>query len=336
MIRRAGALLVAFVVLVGVAGCDGSAREHRFGESLPRMFGVRVTDGKLRIWTGSPCPGTSDVSFIFNREGANTAELRLNPPSVEIGRNAAPRPGVEAEYFTVGGPYPGFDVTEPLPAGFDALDAKTLFFAIDGPPDVGGGTELDLAEVIKGSAQHPDDTFWFRGVGWLNPAEVAAADGKKFLALCTPDPAKDRGLPRVFGVRITDGRLRVWAGAHCLRVNAVIVTFQPGQADLVFASDRSSAELRDFSVGGPYPGFRIAKALPDGFDWRTAKTVLLRAVADRDERWTTTTELAEPLSGSAVHPDDTYWFQGFGWLNPADVADHDGKAFRDVCDPASK
>jgi hypothetical protein len=55
----------------------------------------------------------------------------------------------------------------------------------------GWATSTDLAEVIKGSRQHPADTYWFQDVGWLNPADVAAKDGKTFLATCTPDPAKN-------------------------------------------------------------------------------------------------------------------------------------------------
>ncbi len=51
-----------------------------------------------------------------------------------------------------------------------------------------GMTTTELAEVIKGSAEHPDDTYWFQGVGWLNPAQVKKQDGKTFLATCTDSP----------------------------------------------------------------------------------------------------------------------------------------------------
>ncbi|MUM20561.1 hypothetical protein FZI91_02430 [Mycobacterium sp. CBMA271] len=56
----------------------------------------------------------------------------------------------------------------------------------------GWGSSTDTAEFIDESPQHPDDTYWFQDVGWLNPSEVAAKDGKDFLATCTPDPAKTK------------------------------------------------------------------------------------------------------------------------------------------------
>ena len=52
----------------------------------------------------------------------------------------------------------------------------------------GWGSTTQLAEVIKGSAEHPDDTYWFQGVGWLNPAQVKEQDAKTFLATCTDSP----------------------------------------------------------------------------------------------------------------------------------------------------
>jgi hypothetical protein len=52
------------------------------------------------------------------------------------------------------------------------------------------GTSVDLAEVLRGSAQHPDGTYWFQDVGWLDQAAVADKNGKTFLATCTPEPAK--------------------------------------------------------------------------------------------------------------------------------------------------
>jgi hypothetical protein len=54
----------------------------------------------------------------------------------------------------------------------------------------GWGSHTNLATVIGESGQHPEDTYWFQDVGWLNPAQVAAQDGKTFLATCTADPAK--------------------------------------------------------------------------------------------------------------------------------------------------
>ena len=42
--------------------------------------------------------------------------------------------------------------------------------------------------MIKNSADHPDDTYWFQGVGWLNPDEVKKQDGKTFLRHVHPEP----------------------------------------------------------------------------------------------------------------------------------------------------
>ncbi len=58
----------------------------------------------------------------------------------------------------------------------------------EGDEKGGWGSTTQLAEVIKGSAEHPDDTYWFQGVGWLNPAQVKEQDAKTFLATCTDSP----------------------------------------------------------------------------------------------------------------------------------------------------
>ena len=77
------------------------------------------------------------------------------------------------------------------------MTAATLVSACDplGRPSLesafgagGWGSTTQLAEVIKGSAEHPDDTYWFQGVGWLNPAQVKEQDAKTFLATCTDSP----------------------------------------------------------------------------------------------------------------------------------------------------
>lgn len=77
--------------------------------------------------------------------------------------------GVDVEHLTFGSPYPGFNVLKPLPPEFDWRKAKSLGV---------------LTEVFELSAHHPDDTYWFQGVGWLNPADVAEHDGKDFLTVC--------------------------------------------------------------------------------------------------------------------------------------------------------
>ncbi|ORW79221.1 hypothetical protein AWC26_16650 [Mycobacterium shimoidei] len=172
MMRRVGALLVLAAL---VTGCDPLGKA-----SLDPAFGARVTDGKLRIWTGSRCVGVTDISISFE---PGRAELKLSSRS---------ETGVDVEYFTLGGPYPaGLEISKPLPDGFDWRAEKSMFLSPHGGSSH-WGTSTDLAEVLKGSDQHPADTYWFQGVGWLSPADVAAKDGKRFLAVCTPDPAKKR------------------------------------------------------------------------------------------------------------------------------------------------
>mgnify|MGYP000284713140 CR=1 FL=1 len=56
--------------------------------------------------------------------------------------------------------------------------------------------------------------------------------------------------------------------------------------------------------------------LKDGLDSDTAK------------------KIAKAIKESGRHPADTYWFQGFGWLSPADVAGKDGKDLLTTCAPA--
>ncbi|WP_285032513.1 hypothetical protein [Mycolicibacterium sp. lyk4-40-TYG-92] len=330
MIRRILCLSATFVTLMASSGCDPLGKP-----SLPVQFGVRVTDGQLRLWTGSPCRGTTAVNVTFNMDRRDKAELKLEAtplPAAAGSHKAPPNPGSEVEYFTVGGPYPGFDVVTPLPAQFDWRTADTVFIFPQSPRAFGAAGKL--GEAIKESDRHPHDTYWFEGIGWLNPADVAAQDGRKFLTLCSPDRAQGRHLPRVFGVRVTDGTLRIWPGRFCGPVDDVILTFQPGQTDLVLAADsRNAVPFDALTATGPYPGFAVVRPLPGGFDWRTRKTVLLRVYRTNGEPWTTTTDLGPAVAESGRHAPDTYWFQGFGWLSPAEVADKDGKELLTACAP---
>lgn len=182
MIGRVGVLLVLVVVLL--AGCRTEQGWHPsapFAPSLRPAFGARVTDGQLRIWTGSPCVGTR-FAFAFE------------PSRAELVLTSAVEKGAEVEYLPLGGPYPsGLVMSQSLPEGFDWRGQESMRISIyGGAYSYGGwGSTTDIAEVIQGSGQHPADTYWFQDVGWLNPAEVAAQDGKTFLATCSRDPAKE-------------------------------------------------------------------------------------------------------------------------------------------------
>lgn len=179
MTRRAIALVAAAVALV--AGCHregvGWHPDSRYAPSLRPAFGVRATNGQLQIWTGSRCADVTRVTLAFV---PSSARLVLTP------RTDHP---AAVERLTLGGPYPpGLKVAQPLPEAFDWRSEASLELWVDGVPG-GWGSSTDLTEVTDGSARHPEDTYWFQDVGWLNPAEVASQDGKTFLATCTPDPA---------------------------------------------------------------------------------------------------------------------------------------------------
>lgn len=170
--RSVGVLLVVVALLTG---CDPLGKP-----SLMPAFGARVTDGRLQIWTGSHCVGVMSVILSFE------------PSRAELELRAQAESGAEVERLTLGGPYPtGLQVFQPLPDGFDWHTEESMGIAVYGGTGR-WGTSTDLAEVIKGSSEHPPDTYWFQDVGWLNPADVAAKDGRTFLATCTDDPAKKR------------------------------------------------------------------------------------------------------------------------------------------------
>lgn len=174
-------MVVATAVFALVAGCHGGDAwnpEAQVAPSLRPAFGARVTDGQLQIWTGSPCVGVTRLALTFEPD---RTELVLTAPTE--------RPAT-VEHVTLGGPYPGLKVSEPLPEGFDWRNTDSVRISVYGDGD-SWGSYANIADVVEGSEQHPNDTYLFEGVGWLDAAEVAAQDGKTFLATCTPDPAKE-------------------------------------------------------------------------------------------------------------------------------------------------
>jgi hypothetical protein len=176
-----GAVAAATAVFALVAGCqggDGWSPEAPFAPSLRPAFGARVTDGQLQIWTGSQCHDVTRLALTFEPD---RAQLVLTAP---------PDHPATVEYLTLGGPYPGLAVSEPLARGYDWLSAESVRISVYGGGD-SWGSYAYLADVVEGSDQHPSDSYLFEGVGWLNDADVAAQDGETFLATCTPDPAKE-------------------------------------------------------------------------------------------------------------------------------------------------
>ncbi|WP_441957548.1 hypothetical protein [Mycolicibacterium houstonense] len=339
--RRLFSVLVIVAVALSLNAC-WAFHGDPFETSLPSSnLGLRVTDGKLRVWTGTPCEGTTRVVVRFTAAESDAPELVLFTPSVPEAAGLVP--GVSFEYFTLGGPYPGFSIKDSLPSGFDWRTAQRFSFQVDGPPVARGLGTVDFApiatEISEHSAEHPPDTYYFPRIGWLSPAQVAAKNGKEFLTVCTPDPAKRESEESVVGVRVTDGGLRFWTGAPCPVEDGVVLTFQPGQAETILRKNSSpGTDIERISLGQPGPDFTVIRPLPHDFDWRTAKSVLLRLfdteklrIHDRNLVWSKTTQLAIPIAESAQHPSDTYYFEGQGWLNPADVAAREGTSMQPIC-----
>lgn len=170
MIRRA-AVLVAIAAVLTSCGIFGKDQVD-LQPGLPDAFGARITDGELRIWTGSRCMGAERAVVAF--EPSHSA-LILVPASGAR---------TDIEYLTVG-PNPGWEIAKPLPTGFEWRNERKLYLT---QIDTGSGVAADIETIVRDSAAHPADTYWFQGVGWLNPADVAARDGKTFRSFCSPHP----------------------------------------------------------------------------------------------------------------------------------------------------
>ncbi|MFD6162359.1 hypothetical protein ACFWF7_39320 [Nocardia sp. NPDC060256] len=171
----------AFVLAAVTAACDTKAQ---FAPSLPPAAGFRVDDGVLKLWTGTPCDGVTRLTLIFDSGTKQSAEQTWT----------APRPGVPVERMdllrTAGGSAPDtggpLQVQQLLPADYDWTKAGSLNFSVDGPKAY--GARVDVAQVLRESAQHPSGSYLFGKRGWLDAPEVQRENQKSFLAICTSDP----------------------------------------------------------------------------------------------------------------------------------------------------
>jgi hypothetical protein len=159
---------------------DGWDPDAQFAPSLRPAFGARVDDGRLRFTTGSPCRGVTRLRIVFDPGSSRSTEAVLT----------APAPGVVLEEFDPTGAVEGFAVEQALPDGFDWTAAEEATFGLEGVQQ-SWGAWVELDQVRAGSDEHPEDTFWFQDVGWLDPAAVAERDGVDFLTTCTADPEVD-------------------------------------------------------------------------------------------------------------------------------------------------
>jgi len=324
VIKRVIALVLT---MLGTSGCMLFGPDPQ-AASLPPVFGARVTDGQLRIWTGTPCAEVSRVTIYFSPGGA---KLVLEPPA---GRWA------DVEYLTLDGAYPQLNVAAPLPAGFDWRTSEEVDLWLDSPKGA-GSTPAKLAEIVDGSDEHPDDTYYFQGIGWLNAAQVAEQNGKSLLTVCTPDPAKEPSLPSAFGARVTDGRLQIWTGTPCAATNGVTLIFKPDDsvpdefALTMYAPSGTPVDFDRLTLGDTPSGMEVEQALPDQFDWRAMQSLTLQLHRPELHR-EATVRLREVIDGSAGHSDDTYYFEGVGWLSPDEVAGQIGATFLGPCTPDPK
>lgn len=172
MIRRSVASVLTVAV---VSGCQLIGPDPET-TSLPPVFGARMSDGRLQLSTGTPCREVSRVVVLFTPDAGR---LTLQP----VGSGTA-----DVDHLTVGGPYGGLEVTEQLPDGFDWRTAEQVTLIVTAP-EGSGSTPTNIAEIVDGSSEHPENTFYFQGVGWLDPEQVAEQNRRSLLTICTTDPA---------------------------------------------------------------------------------------------------------------------------------------------------
>ena len=94
------------------------------------------------------------------------ARLTLEPPQ---GRRAG------IEFLTVGGPYPGLDIVEALPAGFDWRTSHEVTLIVDAPQAV-GATPIGPAEITDASAAHHRGRLLFRRYRLAQPGIGSRAE----------------------------------------------------------------------------------------------------------------------------------------------------------------
>lgn len=167
----------AVIALLSACGDDkGWNPPAQFAPSLQPVIGLRDNSGALDVWTGRPCTGVTRLVVLFDMN----QRLELSPSGAA---------SADVSRFTLRGPYPGFQVTEGLPEGFDWSSAESVSINID--TETGDyGTTSQLASVVSQSADQPAGVYYFDDVGWLDEAGVAERNGRDFLAGCTPDPAQ--------------------------------------------------------------------------------------------------------------------------------------------------
>jgi hypothetical protein len=179
--RRLRVACAALLAATVIAACD---TKSQFEPSLPPAAGFRVDGGVLKLWTGTPCSGVIRLTLIFDTGTSQSAEQVWT----------APQPGVTVERMdllaTAGGSSPdnggSLQVQKPLPADYDWTKAGAINFSVDGPKAF--GAKVDVAQVLRESAEHPSGSYLFGQRGWMDASDVQRENQKSFLTICTPDP----------------------------------------------------------------------------------------------------------------------------------------------------
>jgi len=181
IVRWSRIACAALLVVAVTAACD---TEAQFAPSLPPAAGFRVEDGVLKLWTGTPCHGVTGLTLIFDSGTQESTEQAWT----------APRPGVLLERMDLlrtDGTMPPdtgepLQVQTPLPTDYDWTEAGSIAFSVDGPKAY--GARVDVAQVLRESAQHPSGSYLFGQRGWMDASDVQRENQKSFLTVCTPDP----------------------------------------------------------------------------------------------------------------------------------------------------
>jgi len=181
IVRWSRVACAALLVVAVTAACDTKAQ---YAPSLPPAAGFRVEDGVLKLWTGTPCHGVTGLTLIFDSGTQESTEQVWT----------APRPGVLVEHMdllrTTGATPPDtlgpLQVQNPLPADYDWTKAGSIAFSVDGPKAY--GARVDVAQVLRESAQHPSGSYLFGQRGWMDASDVQRENQKSFMTVCTPDP----------------------------------------------------------------------------------------------------------------------------------------------------
>jgi len=156
---------------------------HNFGDPagsgppLPVAWGVRANGDDLDFSFGSTCdpPFTVDVFFASygNLYGLNFM-FSVDEPLAGFSMSALPA---------------GSQIVRTLPEEFDWRKSPGIWVSLQFSDSSWswstGISGRDLDEVMA-SDQHPSDEYYFSGIGWSTPSEVAARDGVNLLTVCHP------------------------------------------------------------------------------------------------------------------------------------------------------